>query len=464
MSTKKSSTKYAAVVTYCIALACMLLGLFLPVYNGGELLFMALPDAFCKAFAGGVSSLGNSLTREFIISYGNFSYDLAALLVSLYAAVTAAGVIMLIPVIACNSKKKAANVCAYIVEVAAVLVLFAYAYMQLIGYASANAAGAAYVWDYGLIGIALGGTALMLILQSVIYKKRSGLIKLLMAVLGAVAALSLLDIPAIFGFTRQDVFGGGIYVGYYNDVSGTAVLDAFFREGGYFFGTTTAKATTGAIMAILALLAIFNFALDVVQMSTNTAKGWLVFDIIRYGAEVLLSIISIVMLFVLNVQDLSPGLMMVIIFAASLIQTALAAVRCGLFRTVKPEGASSALNAPVPAQVIYTTAPYSNAQPVQPMQPPQTYQPAPAGEVVYAPKEVYGGPTDDFIAKLTDSEKIEFCKTFIEKQKGPCTELPDYVVGGDNKEFFSAIFLYLGKYRPLISDGLMGKIYQQLGA
>ena len=49
MSTKKTSKKYAAVITYCIALVCLLLGLFLPVYNGTELLFMALPDAFCKA-------------------------------------------------------------------------------------------------------------------------------------------------------------------------------------------------------------------------------------------------------------------------------------------------------------------------------------------------------------------------------------------------------------------------------
>ena len=46
MSTTKTSKKYLSVVTYCIALVCLLLGLFLPLYNGDGLLFMAIPQAF----------------------------------------------------------------------------------------------------------------------------------------------------------------------------------------------------------------------------------------------------------------------------------------------------------------------------------------------------------------------------------------------------------------------------------
>ena len=84
------------------------------------------------------------------------------------------------------------------------------------------------------------------------------------------------------------------------------------------------------------------------------------------------------------------------------------------------------------------------------------------GEIVYTAKEVYHGPTDSFIARLTDSEKIEFAKLFLEKINGPYANIPDYVIGGDNKEFFSSLFIYLGKFRPLISDGLMNKIYEEL--
>ena len=57
---------------------------------------------------------------------------------------------------------------------------------------------------------------------------------------------------------------------------------------------------------------------------------------------------------------------------------------------------------------------------------------------------------------------IEFAKLFLEKINGSYANLPDYVVGGDNKEFFSSIFIYLGKFRSIISDGLMNKIYNEL--
>ncbi|MBQ7879225.1 MAG: hypothetical protein IJ317_01115, partial [Clostridia bacterium] len=50
---------------------------------------------------------------------------------------------------------------------------------------------------------------------------------------------------------------------------------------------------------------------------------------------------------------------------------------------------------------------------------------------------------DPFIASLTGEERNQFTEIFILKYKGTMPELPDYVVGGDNKEFFSKIFLYL---------------------
>lgn len=473
MSTKKTSKKYAAVITYCIALVCLLLGLFLPVYNGNELLFMALPDAFCKAVGLSGSSVGNELTREFMISYGQTTFDLIPVLVALYAVVAAIGVIMLIPVLASGSKKKTARVCAYIVEVAAVLVLFAYLYAQLIAYTRFKTdGGTGFIWDYGVIGIALGGAALMLIVQSIAYKGRSGIMKLAMALLGAIAVFCLLDIPAIFNFTRTDVFGGNLYVGYYNDVDAITVLSNFFSQGLTFFGRTAANMFTGTVIAVLALLVIVNFAIDLIELSANTTKGGIIFDIVRYGAELVLLVIGIVMLFVLNVQDLSPGLLIGIIFLAALVQVILSSIRCGLYRKSGKERKVEPVNAPVPVQQFAYTAPaYTTPAPTPapataPAPAPVSVQTLPAattgGEIVYAPKEVYRGPSDEFIAKLEESEKIEFGKTFLDRQKGPCPELPEYVVGGDNREFFNAIFLYLGKYRSMISDGLMSKIYEEL--
>jgi len=43
---------------------------------------------------------------------------------------------------------------------------------------------------------------------------------------------------------------------------------------------------------------------------------------------------------------------------------------------------------------------------------------------------------------------------------GAMPEIPAYEVGGDNKEFFRKMFIYLGQYRDKIPDGLLAKMYQ----
>lgn len=66
---------------------------------------------------------------------------------------------------------------------------------------------------------------------------------------------------------------------------------------------------------------------------------------------------------------------------------------------------------------------------------------------------------DPFIATLSTEERNQFTEIFILKYRGTMPEIPDYVVGGDNREFFRKIFIYLGQYRERIPNGLLGKIY-----
>lgn len=66
---------------------------------------------------------------------------------------------------------------------------------------------------------------------------------------------------------------------------------------------------------------------------------------------------------------------------------------------------------------------------------------------------------DSFINSLTETEKNEFGDLFISKKFGTHTYLPPYVIGGDNSEFFSKVFIYLGKYRANISNNLLEKLY-----
>ena len=87
--------------------------------------------------------------------------------------------------------------------------------------------------------------------------------------------------------------------------------------------------------------------------------------------------------------------------------------------------------------------------------------PAPTPAVETADYDYYNSKSfDPFIASLSTEERNQFTELFILKYKGTMPEIPDYQVGGDNREFFRKIFIYLGQYRDRIPDGLLAKMYQ----
>lgn len=67
---------------------------------------------------------------------------------------------------------------------------------------------------------------------------------------------------------------------------------------------------------------------------------------------------------------------------------------------------------------------------------------------------------DPFIATLSTEERNQFTELYIVKYKGTMPEIPDYEVGGNNKQFFRKVFIYLGQYRDRIPDGLLSKMYE----
>ncbi len=66
---------------------------------------------------------------------------------------------------------------------------------------------------------------------------------------------------------------------------------------------------------------------------------------------------------------------------------------------------------------------------------------------------------DPFIALLNDQDRTDFTDLYILRCKGAMPEIPEYVVGGDNKEFFNKVFICLGQYREKIPNGLLAKMY-----
>jgi hypothetical protein len=108
---------------------------------------------------------------------------------------------------------------------------------------------------------------------------------------------------------------------------------------------------------------------------------------------------------------------------------------------------------PQQAPYPYTEQPVYGTQPVYTDADTQPVYTQPA------PKKKY--PSDKFIDTLTDTEKAEFSRLFLDDDL-TYDNIPVYVVQGDNEAFFSSIFLYLGKFRTILSDGLINKIYLQL--
>ncbi len=70
-----------------------------------------------------------------------------------------------------------------------------------------------------------------------------------------------------------------------------------------------------------------------------------------------------------------------------------------------------------------------------------------------------GNGFDAFLITLNEKEKNEFIDTYVLKCRGIMPEIPGYVVGGDNKDFFNKVFIYLGQYREKISGDLLSKMY-----
>jgi hypothetical protein len=91
----------------------------------------------------------------------------------------------------------------------------------------------------------------------------------------------------------------------------------------------------------------------------------------------------------------------------------------------------------------------------QPAQEPAQTNATPNNNFIYH----YTG--DKFINTLNTVEKAEFARLFLEN-KTPYNNVPTYVIGGNNEKFFSSIFIYLGKFRGILSDGLINKIYMQI--
>ena len=677
VSETKKFNKYVLLATYCIAVVCLLAGLFVPLFDGNKMLALQLPDALNTLAGRNIIATENkfALAGLSIINFGSatFSLDFGALVVILYAAVTALALIAVIPAgIAFRKSAKAGSAIAYTFEVAAVIVLSLYVFVELFLYPEIKAELFLYPeikTSYNML-IALGGALLMLIILGIANKKSTGVAKLFLFLLSAIAVLMLFDFAAIIPALKDIRNSIHLYPALYHDEGnylGIKFLDMLFSGdfGGAFAAITDTKLKTAIMLGTIAsLTVILNYVIDVISLATDAKDKGLLFNVVRYVFE-LMVLVSLAI--TVAISGYGMGLFLIIIavsallrFAISLTRRLLAVKRAKLAKEfedapmfarpskpqkrrveehyddiivdvpnvthedipfvgaepieiddhpvdseeqialfepvpepvpvelpeevplaenpdeiqmeiddawhpdepeetygeplpaeepaafepetfeepvwnlnpepvpqyepepapvyepepipepviahepavvpevkpepvptvvpeVKPEPAPAVVPEvkpepapavvpdvkpePAPAvvpdvkpepapAVVPDVKPEPKPEPVRTFNPVQHYAFGPDGELIYTIR--YGGPSDDFIDKLTNDEKIEFAMTFIEKSKGDVGNIPEYVIGGNNKKFFSSVFIYLGRIRGMITDGLLNKMFKEL--
>lgn len=500
--------------TYLIALLCLIAGLALPLnFEFGSYLdntlFWQLPAAVNTVIGKEVLTFGAPLfmASHPVAIWGALKFDLGAYLTLLYALFTVLGIIFLIFVLASKKPASALGKASFI-EGFALLFLLPLIYIQLL---VASVAGSAYPWKaYAPVFIAAGGTLLMVIIQAFAYKKSSGVMKFIMFLFSGVALIACIYpvtylIPALGNPLKSlaDMLGDkftalGLYGN--EEIYGISLISILFHTNYWsaLEGELMDKILMISALA-LALLAIINFTFDTLGLAKRTKKYMLTLNVIRYLLE-LLALIAVVGLAFYRKQALGVTLLLLAVLV--LLQFIINCVRVSSYaKRKKAELARQRKQQKIEKQQqlygrtstkgytgdaaaannYFQTADERRAASQAAREQRQKerqeqrdkakaerdakiqaeQKPAPANsEEFYNVTQIYKGPTDEFIKELTNDEKIEFAKVFLERRDDVMSEIPEYIIGGNNEKFFSSIFIYYGRLCDRISGTLMNKIYE----
>ena len=233
-------------------------------------------------------------------------------------------------------------------------------------------------------------------------------------------------------------------------------------------------------------LSVLNLFVSAVRMSTK--KGFL-FDVLRHILHLLVAGVCVFLAFTTDLVKELPfmdlKLFLIVAAGVALLQIILAATtRARLKKQAKAQASLEPVaevesveedgeemeavrydyaaelvdEAPVVEEVA-EEEPVEEGEEVAEEEPVEEPTPAPAPAEVPGYDFYNSKSFDPFIASLGDEERKQFTEIFILKYHGETKNLPDYVVGGDNTEFFRKVFIYLGQYREKIPSKLLAKMY-----
>lgn len=505
--------------TYLLALLCLIAGLALPIGMAfddylNNTLFWQLPAAVNIILGQELLTFG---APQFMMSlpinlFGVLEFDLGAYLMVLYALITVLGVIWLLIGVLPSKKAGSCVAKASFIEGFALLFLLPYVLIficpALLEDLADEIAIGEFLYAFLPILIAAGGTFLMVLVQAFAYKKSSGFMKLIMLVFSGLAFLLILPYQVLVPFLSEpmqslcDMLGGkfvpegfvGSSIGYYY------FFTILYSNPVEAFGNMELYEMIVSYAALaLSVLVVINVILDALGLAKKTNKGMLRFNVLRYLLTVLVAGATIG---IAIWQNITVGLPLLFIAVLALLQLIINIIRSSTYTKRKKAALAQQRKQQKieKQQQLYGRAPTkgyagdaaaataylqgSNERRAQAQADREARRqqkqeqrdkekaereaklaaekekakPA-AQENYYNVTQIYKGPTDEFIKELTNDEKIEFAKVFLER-RDVISEIPEYIIGGNNEKFFSSIFVYYGRMCDVVSSALMGKIYE----
>ena len=285
--------------------------------------------------------------------------------------------------------------------------------------------------------------------------------------LGVALASTVLYIVLACAKVGKKAFGNVVQFLFTAVFSATLVLTLAKYNADFATGVKALKIAKLTLKIVgLIVFAFVSLNLLVASIRVQAKKG-LVLDLIRYILQVLFGAIVCYLAIASKAKGKTFLLLAIVAVAVSIVQI----IICCAQKGGKKKQAPAVIEEPEEETIEYTVEEYAEAVtyeggPVDGVEVAEEVTPTfteeaeplpvqPAGYDFYNTKSF-----DPFIATLDNDERAQFTELFILKFKGVMPEIPDYVVGGDNKEFFRKIFIYLGQYRDRIPNNLLAKIYQ----
>ena len=347
----KPESKFPALITYMLFLAAMVVGLILPlgtktISSGIDLKNMPVLQLGGALVALGLVKkppFGVALSPAYSYGFvvGNTTVNIGAILLMLYALVTLLAVIMFIPICVTKRNGPKGRSMAVVTEVLAAIVLIAMI--------ASNFTLASYLDDFNLsVIIPLGVTIFVLMLQSIIYFKGSGVIKSIIFIISVISVFLLLfDIVQVIPKlakplekliakmhgARPFATSYGLYALDNVAYNGHSVISQLSNGSGALMPDGHIDFLIVHILAIvLVLLVVLNLFLDLLGISKRTKRYMLALNLTRYIIEfVLVAALAVTVFWISG----NFGIALYVLFVIAIIQLIIAIVRISIFP--KPE-------------------------------------------------------------------------------------------------------------------------------